>query len=67
MFDDIPEEILKYINNYKLNLITPDEIKDFRKFKSELGTVLKSIQISDNKTATRDILNSGEYENISMK
>lgn len=65
MFDDIPEEILKYINNYKLNLITPDEIKDFRKFKSELGTVLKSIQISDNKTATRDILNSGEYENIS--
>ena len=65
MFGDIPEEILKYVNNYKLNLITPDEIKDFRKFKSELGTVLKFIQISDNKTATRDILNSGEYENIS--
>ena len=30
-----------------------------------IGTVLKFIQISDNKTATRDILNSGEYENIS--
>ena len=65
MFGDIPEEILKYVNNYKLNLITPNEINDFGRFKSELGTVLKFIQISDNKTATRDILNSGEYENIS--
>ena len=65
MFGDIPEEILKYVNNYKLNLITPNEINDFGRFNSELGTVLKFIQISDNKTATRDILNSGEYENIS--
>ena len=65
MFGDIPEEILKYVNNYKLNLITPNEIIDFGRFNSELGTVLKFIQISDNKTATRDILNSGEYENIS--
>ena len=65
MFGDIPEEILKYVNNYKLNLITPNEINDFGRFNSELGTVLKFIQISDSKTATRDILNSGEYENIS--
>ena len=56
---------MKYVNNYKLNLITPNEINDFGRFNSELGTVLKFIQISDNKTATRDILNSGEYENIS--
>ena len=65
MFGDIPEELLKYVNNYKLNLITPNEINDFGRFNSELGTVLKFIQISDNKTATRDILNSGECENIS--
>ena len=65
MFGDIPEELLKYVNNYKLNLITPNEISDFGRFNSELGTVLKFIQISDNKTATRDILNSGGYENIS--
>ncbi|WP_051671493.1 hypothetical protein [Oribacterium sp. P6A1] len=65
MFSDIPQEILKYVNNYKLNLIAPAEIDDFGKFKSELGALLKFIQISDNKTATRDILNSGEYDNIS--
>ncbi|WP_031549193.1 hypothetical protein [Oribacterium sp. FC2011] len=56
---------MKYVNNYKLNLITPNEINDFGRFNSELGTVLKFIQISDNKTATRDILNLGEYKNIS--
>jgi hypothetical protein len=65
MFGEIPPEILKYVNNYKLNLITPKEINDFGRFNSELGTVLKFIQISDNKTATRDILNSGGYESIS--
>ncbi|WP_198014861.1 hypothetical protein [Oribacterium sp. NK2B42] len=56
---------MKYVNNYKLNLITPNEINDFGRFNSELGAVLKFIQISDNKTATCDILDLVKYEQIS--
>ena len=67
MFGEIPPEILKYVNNYKLNLISPEEIKDFKKFNSELGTLLKFIQISDNKKAMYDILESGEYENVGTR
>lgn len=67
MFGEIPPEILKYVNNYKLNLISPGEINDFKKFNSELGTVLKFIQISDNKKAMYDILESGEYENVGAR
>lgn len=67
MFDNIPPKILKYVNNYKLNLIAPNEIMDFDKFSSELGTVLNFIQISDNKKAMYDILESGKFKNVSTQ
>ena len=35
--------ILDYVPDYKLNLIVPEEIKDFEKFKTELGPVLEFI------------------------
>lgn len=37
------EGILKYVSNYKLNLIVPDEIEDFDKFKTEMGPLLEFI------------------------
>jgi len=36
MFETSNPNILKYINDYKLNLIVPNEIKDFSLFSSEL-------------------------------
>lgn len=41
MLDVKDEELLKYISDYKLNLIVPDEITDFEKFRTELGKVLQ--------------------------
>jgi len=35
--------ILDYVSDYKLNLIVPEEIKDFERFKTELGPVLEFI------------------------
>ncbi len=43
MLDVNDEEILKYVSDYKLNLIVPDEIEDFDKFKTELGPLLEFI------------------------
>jgi len=51
MFKTSNPNILKYINDYKLNLIVPNEIKDFSLFSSEVKNVLQFIASSgDEKT-----------------
>ena len=67
MFGRIDPRIEKYVNNYSLNLITPDEIKDFTKFSSELGLALEVIQNSDDKNRLRDIIETREeYKDVDV-
>ena len=42
------KSILNYVSDYKLNLIVPEEIKDFEKFKTELGPLLEFISDASN-------------------
>lgn len=42
------KSILKYISDYKLNLIVPEEMEDFDKFKTELGPLLEFINAAEN-------------------
>lgn len=53
MLDIDNAEILEYVSDYKLNLIVPDDIEDFSKFKTELGKVLNFINYSENKEEIR--------------
>ena len=39
--EDIDEEVLNKVDDYHLHLIIPAEIKDFSKFKTELGKALR--------------------------
>ena len=39
--------LLKYVQDYKLNLIVPDEIEDFDKFHTELGPLFEFISCAD--------------------
>lgn len=39
--------ILEYVQDYKLNLIVPDEIKDFNKFNTELKKMMEFISCSN--------------------
>lgn len=43
MFKVKDNDILDYVTDYKLNLIVPEEIEDFNKFKTELGILLEFI------------------------
>ena len=47
MFEDVSEDVLQFVSDYKVNLIVPKEIKDFTKFKTELGVALKYISVAD--------------------
>lgn len=50
MLPPMDEQLQKYVANYQLNLIVPEEIKDFSKFHSMLGPVLKLFQLAEQKT-----------------
>ena len=64
MFGKVDPRIAEYVDDYRLNLITPDEIDDFNKFSSELGAVMEFIQISDDKEKLRDIIKARGNESI---
>lgn len=62
MFSDTNLDTLKFVNDYRINLISPKEIKDFTVFKTELGKVLEFINASDSLMEMKKILeNNREY------
>lgn len=67
MFGKIDPRIKQYVNDYRLNLITPGEIADFTKFASGLGLALEFIQNSNDKKQMRDIIESRkEYKSVDV-
>ncbi|MBQ7706310.1 MAG: Rpn family recombination-promoting nuclease/putative transposase [Lachnospiraceae bacterium] len=67
MMETDDTNILKYVPNYKINLISPYSINDFEfeKFNSSLAEVLKYIKYSNDKDALKNILeNDKVYESI---
>ena len=46
---EIDTEVLKYIPDYKINLIEPKKINDFNEFKTDFGKLMNVIAISDDK------------------
>ena len=67
MFGDIDESILKFVNDYKLNLIIPNEIEDFSKFKSEFGKAMKYIAVSKDNEAYQKTTEDEYYGEISVE
>ena len=65
MFDEVDPRLKPFINDYKLNLITPEEIRDFSKFSSGLGQALEFIHNSGDKEKLRVIMDSNnKYEEV---
>jgi hypothetical protein len=54
--DEENQNILKYVNDYKLNLIAAGEIKDFNKFSTKLGKVLEFIAASTDRNRLTELL-----------
>lgn len=68
MFGDKPKEILDFVADYKLNLITPNEITDFNKFKTSLGTVLEVIKYSKDEEAMAKLIeNNPTFESLDIE
>ncbi len=67
MFGKIDPRIHPYVNDYRLNLITPSEINDFTKFASGLGLALEFIQNSEDKKQMKSVIESREeYKSVDV-
>lgn len=54
---EVPDErLLKFIPNYTLNLIVPDEITDFEQLTTEVGCVLEFLNTKNNLGKTKELL-----------
>ncbi|MBQ8632117.1 MAG: Rpn family recombination-promoting nuclease/putative transposase [Lachnospiraceae bacterium] len=69
MLDINDKSILKYVSDYKLNLIVPEEIEDFDKFKTEIGPLLEFINAADSGEKLESALsnNGGKWECLSTE
>ena len=56
------KELLRYVPDYRLNLIVPEEIEDFDKFSMELGLVLQYCSCADDKEKMRQLMKSKEED-----
>lgn len=59
MFDiqeELAEVVKKYVNDYKIHVIIPNEIEDFDRFSTELGYCLRYIQSSQNRQKLTQLL-----------
>ena len=51
-------QILKYVEDYRLHLIVPNEITDFEKFRTSLREVLEIIKASDDRMKMKEVLDA---------
>ena len=64
MFQDMDEHLLGFVNDYKLNLIVPDEIEDFTAFSTDFGKVLHYIKISGKENGSDLICNEDSFRQM---
>ncbi len=66
MFEEIDDSIMNFVEDYKVHLIVPNEIRDFNKFKTDFGKVMKYIAISKDKVAIEQLQNDEEFRSVDV-
>jgi len=64
MLDVKHPKVLQYISNYKLNLVVPDEMNDFDKFRTELGIVMEFLKCSAEGKKLKKLLDEKKKEGM---
>ena len=60
MFQKVDERLKPYLPDYRINLLVPQEIKDFHSFRTALGAVLEMIKMSGDEQAMSCLLQNGK-------
>ena len=62
--EDIAQEILDEVEDYRLHLIIPSEIEDFSMFKTDFGKAMKYIAVSEDKNALMKLTEEESYRTV---
>lgn len=65
--EDIDEEILREVEDYKLHLIVPTEIKDFSLFKTDFGKAMRYIAVSERPEEIEKLSKDSAFEKVSAE
>ena len=64
MFGEVDEKLLQFIPDYHINLVAPNLIEDFDKFKTELGQTLEFIKYSKDTSHFKEMLSNLKGETL---
>ena len=60
MFDDVDEELLPFIPDYRINLLAPREITDFTGFRTSIRQLFEVLQNAYDKEKMQEVLQNDE-------
>ena len=63
---DIEEVVMNQVEDYRLHLIVPSEIKDFSLFKTDLGKLFKYIKMSDKSDGIKQMRMDKDFDQMSV-
>ena len=65
MFDDVDEELLPFIPDYRINLLAPREITDFTGFRTSIRQLFEVLQNAYDKEKMQEVLQNDEkFSNV---
>ena len=66
--EDTDRRILRMVPDYRINLITPEDVGDLSKFQTEFGPVMEAIRCSNNEDSFRALMQSiPDFSEMSME
>jgi hypothetical protein len=67
MFKTTDETILQFVEDYRVHLIVPKEIKDFNKFATEFGKAMRFIAASQDQDALDKLQKAEEFQSVDIQ
>lgn len=67
MFETTDETILQFVEDYRVHLIVPKEIKDFNKFATDFGKAMRFIAASQDEDALDELQKAEEFQSVDIQ
>lgn len=64
MFNTTDETILRFVEDYRVHLIIPKEIKDFSRFATDFGKAMRFIALSEDKDSLWKLQQDEQYKTV---
>lgn len=64
MFEEMEENVLRFVEDYKVHLIVPKEIRDFGKFRTDFGKAMQYLSAASDKNKLWQLRDNPEFRTV---